>query len=378
MLVQSPVHGDARVVREALALTEAGHEVIVVGRGVPRGADLPDGVTVLDAGRPAGLGSAGTGGRRGALAAGRRVGRWLLLPEHRAHVEATWRAAVERLVQEVPADVIHAHDLNTLALAVTEARRRGARLVYDAHELWSDRGLPGRPTPVRDRRAGVLEARWAAEADVVLTVSDGIAAVLRSRGLTQVIVVRNTFPDIGPPPAVPSEPTGILYAGRVGPGRDLETLLAAGQRRGSLPVSLIGPEDPAFASRLRLPDGVRHLPPLHVDALDPVLAQHGIAAITLTGRVANHRLALPNKLFHAVRAGVPVVAADLPEIRRIVTRHDLGELYAPGDAESLSRAVASVRGRWPRLVRTVRDAAPALRWDTDRQVLLGAYERLTR
>ena len=36
-------------------------------------------------------------------------------------------------------DVVHAHDINTLPTAWAAARRAGARLVYDAHEISTDR-----------------------------------------------------------------------------------------------------------------------------------------------------------------------------------------------------------------------------------------------
>ena len=44
----------------------------------------------------------------------------------------------------------------------------------------------------------------------------------------------------------------------------------------------------------------------------------------------NHRLALPNKLFEYLMAGTPVLASDLPEIRKIVTGYQVGRLAAPG------------------------------------------------
>src|SRR5664279_3615515 len=40
----------------------------------------------------------------------------------------------------------------------------------------------------------------------------------------------------------------------------------------------------------------------------------------------NHRLSTPNKLFEALAAGVPIVASDLPELRRIVMEDPAGPL----------------------------------------------------
>ena len=98
--------------------------------------------------------------------------------------------------------------------------------------------------------------------------------------------------------------------------------------------------------------------------------------MTLDASCENHRLALRNKLFHAVRAGVPVVAADLPELARVVTERGLGATYRPGDPVSLAAAVADVVCRYPRILAAVADAAPELGWERDALVLLSAYAEL--
>ncbi|MBV9026695.1 MAG: hypothetical protein JO362_23515, partial [Streptomycetaceae bacterium] len=102
MLVQSAVAGDSRVLREAEALVAAGHDVHVVGRGVPDGFVPPAGVSVDSVGRASGLRPAGKpGSRPGGALARPLVGaaRWLLLPEHRARVEGAWRAGAAPRVE---------------------------------------------------------------------------------------------------------------------------------------------------------------------------------------------------------------------------------------------------------------------------------------
>ena len=115
---------------------------------------------------------------------------------------------------------------------------------------------------------------------------------------------------------------------------------------------------------------------LPADEVDAVLASAGLALVTHSDRWLNHRLALPNKLFHAVRAGVPVVATDVGELARTVREHDLGELYRPGDADDMVRAIERVVGRYAELQIHVRDAAGVLSWDTDGRALVVAYATL--
>ena len=385
-LVQSPVAGDSRVLREAQALVAAGHAVHLVGRGVPDGFTPPDGVTVASVGRAAGLRPAGAPGSRGP--AGLRpltaTARWALLPEHRARVEDAWRAGARERVAEYlaggPPDVVHAHDFNTLQAAAAIADGTGAALVYDAHEFWVGRAVVGRPDPLRRRREARLEDRLMARADLVITVSEGIAERLRERGARQVVVVRNSFPAREPTTPLTDRVTGVVYAGRIGPGRDLETLAAAVPALAGLGVRpvVVGPADAAYlAGFAAAADGVDLQPsPLALDEVDDAYRAAGLAVVTLDGSCENHRLALPNKLFHAVRAGVPVIAADLPELARVVHGLGLGATYTPGDAGSLARAVADVAGRYGETVAAVRAAQTGLRWEADAQTLVAAYAAL--
>jgi len=194
-------------------------------------------------------------------------------------------------------------------------------------------------------------------------------------------VVRNTFPrrddlDGAAGAALLDRPRGAVYAGRIGAARDIETLLDAASRL-RLDTVLMGKADREFLPRLRVADGtVRIAPARPVDEVDEVLRRVGISVVTLTDSCENHRLALPNKVFHAVRAGVPVVAADLPELRRLVTAYGIGALYRSGDAESMRAALQQVAEDYPAYCERVARARADLSWEQDAKALVGVYESL--
>ena len=381
MLAQSPVAGDTRVVREATSLVRAGHHVTVVGRGVPQGWRPPDGVVVLSGRVPSGLGRRRVAGRQGVVGVALRTARWLLLPEHRRRVESTWCARVRQLVRDEAPDAVHAHDFNTLELATEVCRATGAFLVYDSHEFWTGRPRVGRPTPLHRRRDAAAEGCLGRSADAVITVGEGVADALRAKyGWSHVSVVRNTFPlpSGGADGRLPEGrgPAGLLYAGRLAADRELEVVARASDLV-DLPVTLIGPADETWLERF---DARRAtvLPARELGQVDALLVQAGVALVTHSDRWLNHRLALPTKLFHAVSAGVPVLATDVGELGRVVREHGLGELYRPGDAEDLARAVARLRADYPAAAARVRAAAGALSWARDEAVLLGIYADLPR
>ncbi|HEU5331210.1 MAG TPA: glycosyltransferase [Actinocrinis sp.] len=400
MLVQSDVAHDARVLREARSLAQEGHAIHIVGKDVPPTWVPPTGVTVQSvsggsglkpgmggggaaSGDGSGAGNSGGGGsRRGLTGKLRSTARWALLPHHRQRVWRTWCAHAEAAVAQRTFDVVHAHDFNVLRLAAALADRWGARLVYDSHEWWSGRERHGRPTPLERAGERRIERRIVARADAVLTVSQGIADRLGRWRSGPVTVVRNTFPrrdDLGGGAGngLPDRPCGAVYAGRIGAARDIETLIEATSRL-RLDTVLMGKADREFLPKLRVADGtVRLAPARPVDEVDEVLRRVGISVVTLTDSCENHRLALPNKVFHAVRAGVPVVAADLPELRRLVTAYGIGALYRSGDAESMRAALQQVTEDYPAYCERVARARADLSWEQDARALVGVYESLT-
>lgn len=370
MLVWTGVSTDTRVLREARALVEAGWSVHIIGRAVPADFVAPQGISVSSCGAPP-----AAEGRSRELNVIERAGRWLMLPEHVGRRLAAWQKAALAEARKHQADVVHAHDFTALAVGATLAQEWGVPLVYDSHELWSGRPRVGRPTPWRSRRQARLESTLGARAALVFTVGEGVAAELRARyGWRDVRVVRNTFPRAELPERRSGGPTGAVYAGRIAPYRELE-VIARASRSTNLPITLIGPADAQFLARFDA-GRARIEGSLPADEVDAVLASAGLALVTHSDRWLNHRLALPNKLFHAVRAGVPVVATDVGELARTVREHDLGELYRPGDADDMVRAIDRAVGRYDELQTRVRDAARALSWDTDSAVLRTSYDDL--
>lgn len=367
MLVWTGVSTDTRVLREARTLVDAGWSVHIIGRAVPSDFVAPQGISVSSCGAPP-----AAEGRSRELNVIERAGRWLMLPEHVGRRLAAWQREALVQAREHRADVVHAHDFSALPVGAALAQEWGVPLVYDSHELWSGRPRVGRPTPWRARRQARLESTLGVQAAIVFTVGEGVAAELRARyGWRDVRVVRNTFPLEQLPEKRSGGPTGAVYAGRIAPYRELE-VIARASRSTDLPITLIGPSDAQFLARFD-PGRARIEGSLPADEVDAVLASAGLALVTHSDRWLNHRLALPNKLFHAVRAGVPVVATDVGELARTVREHDLGELYRPGDADDLVRAIERAVGRYDELQTRVRDAAGALSWDTDSEVLRTSY-----
>ena len=77
-------------------------------------------------------------------------------------------------------------------------------------------------------------------------------------------------------------------------------------------------------------------PPCRLAELLAWTASADIGVQPIRNTCLNHLSTDSNKLFEYAMAGLPVVASDFPEIRRVVAAHDIGLLFDP-----------ETPGRWP-------------------------------
>jgi glycosyltransferase involved in cell wall biosynthesis len=366
MFVRNPITADPRVRHEAEHLAAAGHEVTVIGtpgEGLPA-AETVAGVRYRRVGR---LADATIRAFRrikaspapAPAAAGRPAGRvaadagWAFRQAVRLS-EWTWRATWVAAGKRVAADVYHAHDFNTLAIAAACARRRGARLVYDSHELWIEwhAAVGGLPPDVAAMWSAA-EARLARQADLVVTVSDGIADELaRAYGIGRPLVVRNCAPTgdivrtdklrrlIGAPPNRPV----LLAQGGYVPGRGLEQIAAAAALVPSAEFVFIGQDWPYKASIERLADDAPH-GNVHVLPYVPLedlweLTCGADAGFVLTEPVClSYELSESNKVYEYLAAGIPAVASGIVNHRRLAAETGALALVDPVDEATVARVV---------------------------------------
>ena len=113
-----------------------------------------------------------------------------------------------------------------------------------------------------------------------------------------------------------------------------------------------------------------------LDALPSYTASADIGVQPIENTCLNHFTTDSNKLFEYVIAGLPVVASQLPEIGKVVRKHDLGLLVPPGDTEALAEAIRSLVSD-PELRLRYRTnaikAAQTLNWETQEQAFLDLY-----
>ena len=369
MVVFADLPFDYRVYREAYSLQKAGHDLTIISSDF-RQEPLPQVWQSFDV-RPIDI------DRSQSL---------------RVTYPRFWQIA-GKIAREAHAEVYHAHDLDALWPASRAAACHDAILIYDSHELFCEQSsLAQRPAISFFWRR--LERRLIKRARHVITVGNAIADRLHETyHLAHEPVVLRNVPIYKKPVASqylqqqlrigPGEPIA-LYQGGFLTDNGLAEQIQAMQfvEAGHLALVGSGPTEQGLrklTEKLQLQERVHFLPRVPFQDLHHVTcsADLGLCVIKPSGR--SFAWSMPNKLFEYMMAGLPVLAGDTPEIRRVVEATDAGLIVDPLDplaiAAALTQLLQDPDGR-DELASAARFAARRNCWEVESQKLLDLYTRL--
>ncbi len=380
MAVNSDFIHDARVQKEALALTRSGYEVTVFALTLPGPREQNHlGIRLVNP----------------------TTGKLARFPYRLSYLKAYWQTL--RALLKEQAEVWHGHDLEILPFVYTAARLKGGKLVYDSHELWSGYDWPGRSGglgPVRRLVWGAwlrLEKWLARRCHLVITVNRSCAREIGNRlGIQPPLVLRNCADPaqgLGSPYGGLRAELGldhgeplVVYVGLLQEGRGLENLVHAWS---GLPVGAHlafvgrGPAESGLknlAERARL-NNVHFLAPVRAQELPEFISGASVGVVLIEGNDLSKYYSLPNKLFEYLAAGVPVLASGLPEIRRLVEEYQVGVFADPRDPVSIRSALVGLlsggNGSLEQLRQNALQASRYLTWQREVGLLINEYSKLT-
>ncbi len=256
-------------------------------------------------------------------------------------------------------DVVHAHDIYTLPAGVLLAKQYSCRLIYDAHELEIARAtLVG---PENKEMVDLLEAACLSHVDALITVSDGIADEYRKRySKSDPVLVLNS-PVIGLTPeqakkdkvdvrsliGLPDDIPLLVFTGGVQrEHRGLDKVVAAMAACPGVHLVVMGPRhatnDPwlcEHAEHWGVKDRLHLLDPVPADEVVGAISGGSAAIIPIQGVSKSYEMAMPNKLFEAAFARLPILVSDLPEMGKFVREHQLGIVMDHTSTEGIATAI---------------------------------------
>jgi glycosyltransferase involved in cell wall biosynthesis len=263
------------------------------------------------------------------------------------------------------ADLYIAHYPAALPAAAAAARCHRGRYAYDAEDFhpgdWPDRA----DYDTERRLVRAIEERYLRGCAHVTAASPGIAdAYVEAYGIARPEVVRNVFPlthaPSGPTVKGTAEPGPSLYwfSQTIGPDRGLECAARAiGLARARPHLYLRGTAVAGFVDRLEeiaagcgAAGRLHILPPDEPDKMVRLAASYDIGLVGENGKTRSRAIALTNKLFTFLLAGIPAVMSDIGAHRAFAAEAGMTEhLYPTDDAEALAAMIDRLLGDPARL-----------------------------
>jgi glycosyltransferase involved in cell wall biosynthesis len=397
MVVNNAVAHDARVIKTAMTMARAGADVRVLGVGASgkreravSGSAVFERLPVLPARgvTPAYVWWAGI----------RRFGRAFPADSWKRSIPVTgyYRRAFLPALRELAPEVVHVHDVHLLGTVAEYASGAAHKplVVYDAHEYVAGLAVSGARTQRSVDGWAALEREFISSADRVITVADGLAGMLQSAHHLQrrpavvhnapvawdeVVGASRSLRDecgIGPEVAL------AVYSGALSAARGVDTAVEALGLLPDLHLAVVAVPYPhpmaarlrAIAARVGAGDRLHMVPPVPSHEVPSYLSEADLAVSPILGDSVSYDMALPNKLFEFLHAGLPMVVSDCRSMAQFVTDQGLGRVFRAGDPGDLADAVRAVLANPPHPDTT------ALRrefsWQGQEPHLLAVYDEL--
>ena len=361
----SPGHlsTNPRLLKEARALTEAGHDVSVVCGQYSAWAREKDRALIDRRWRVEYVPFGPTEAPKSTyVVQGLRHRAARFLAQAGISSFAIWEAAhtpvgpnLSSAAMRVPADLYIAHYPAALPAAARAARKYGVAYAFDAEDYHLGDLPDSSEHKVEKRIIHAIESRYLSGAAYVTAASPMIAdAYAQTYRIPRPTVVLNVFPRANAPssntPRGTAEPRPSLYwfSQTIGSGRGLETAIEAIARAESRPhLYLRGTPAKAYDDRLRtlahsagVADRLHLLPPETPDEMERLGAQYDLGYLGEVAQTRNRQIALTNKLFSYLIGGVPIVGSDVPA--HVALAPNLGEamsLFRTADAAALAETL---------------------------------------
>lgn len=284
-------------------------------------------------------------------------------------------------------DILVAIDLDTLLANYLVSVIRHKKLVYDAHELFTE--MPELVNRKRTQKIWLTLEKWILpKIKHSYTVCKSIAEIYNRQYGINMEVVRNVpfsrNRDISNTPLknLPDKKF-VIYQGAVNIGRGLEMFIDAFEHIDDFIGVIAGTGDIIESLRQRvagkkLGNKIFILGRLPLDELHHLTCNAALGVSIEEHLGMNYYFALPNKLFDYIQARVPVLVSDLPEMKNIVETYQIGEVVESRSPKAFANQMkrmfmSSDRELWYANLET---AAADLTWEKEKRSLLRIFEQL--
>lgn len=398
MLLFKDIHFDARVKREALALAEVGHKVIIacLEEFEDEPSELHENIKLIRC-----------------QISTKRIKRNVIKQQKKSSTKSLVfriiRLPIIKLLKDIMAnreflqtikqemkrlnfkpDVIHCHDLNTLPVGCLLNNNLPSKLVYDSHELFNEMASKNK----LEKKIGyVIEKFLIKKVDHLITVNPFVHKEFRKRyGHIPTTIIQNipiTY-DNGDVEQdnylrrkydLTENNRILLYQGGINPERGLEKCIDA--------IPLLGDEyklillgSGRIVGELKNKVKALHLEKrvfFHDQVPSEKLAwytkQADIGLVLYENTCLNNYLSTPNKIFEYLQAGLPTVASNHPGKNYIINEYRTG-VTVEETPNGIRDGILEIEKRYLEIKNNCMIARKKLTWQQENVKLTELYKVL--
>ena len=287
-------------------------------------------------------------------------------------------------------DLLTSNDLDTLLPNYLMSRIKGKPLVYDSHEYFTE-------VPELVNRPGVQKIwkrieKWIfPKLKDVFTVNESIAGlfekdygirpnVVRNIPFKKIIQTDKTRKELGLPE---DKFILILQGSGINIHRGSEEMVQAMKHIEGAMLLIVGGGDviETLKTMAEGPDirgKVVFKPRLPYNELMQYTANADLGLTLDKDTNLNYRFSLPNKIFDYIQAGIPVLASDLPEIRKIIEQYKIGSFISGHRPKQIAEKVTEIMKNPEQLnnwKRNLTFAANDLTWEKESEIIKKVYSK---
>ena len=279
-------------------------------------------------------------------------------------------------------DAVCAIDLDTIAPVYFAGKIKNAKLIYDAHEYFTE-------VPEVIRRPSIqriwqwVERFFVPKFDLCYTVSPALAELFSKKYHKEFHVIRNISLFVQPSSVIGHRSPEILYQGALNEGRGLEHLIEAVQHV-EAKLLLAGEGDlstelRALSKKLNLESKVEFLGFVKPSELKDLTAKATIGINLLENKGLSYYYSLSNKFFDYIHAGVPQICIAFPEYRKINDEYVVALLVEKCDVREIENAIKRLLtdvDLYKRLQKNCEVCSHNLNWQSEEKKLVALYDEL--
>ncbi|AYA41580.1 glycosyltransferase [Xenorhabdus nematophila] len=284
-------------------------------------------------------------------------------------------------------NVINIHTLALLPLGYIAKLFLKSKLVYDAHELETEKnGLSG----LKKLGSKFIEKLFIKQCDLIVVVSDSIADWYANEYKIKRPLVIHNSPNIRKfhrnnlfreSLNISEKQKILLYQGALSRGRGIEVLLKAFSERESNDIVLVlmgyGSLEVEIKKISSVNENIFFYP-----AVDPYIvleytssADFGISFIE--NICLSYYYCMPNKLFEYAMAGLPVIASNMKEMSENILKYKFGTVIDDCSTKNINKAIESLNSQdLTQLSLNAYNFAQLNSWEKQEYFMLQEYQRI--